>query len=156
MLKEIIMQYNDRDKDVFGNKVAADVVGQVQQEVDKKVLSLTDKILELFKSLKKDKEKFKELGITFEEKAFFDILVAVRDEHKFEYSDEKCVDLSKKIKELIDNTAIYADWDNNDNLKAELADNMIDLLYDNGYPPAWNDDVYDRVMDQVNNFKKYN
>lgn len=33
---------------------------------------------------------------------------------------------------------------------------MIDLLYDNGYPPAWNDDVYDRVMDQVNNFKKYN
>ena len=156
MLKEIIMQYNDRDKDVFGNKVAADVVGQVQQEVDKKVQSLTDKILELFKSLKKDKEKFKELGITFEEKAFFDILVAVRDEHKFEYSDEKCVDLSKKIKELIDNTAIYADWDNNDNLKAELADNMIDLLYDNGYPPAWNDDVYDRVMDQVNNFKKYN
>ena len=96
------------------------------------------------------------MGITFEEKAFFDILVAVRDENKFEYPDEKCVELSKKIKELIDNTAIYADWNNNDNLKAELADNMIDLLYDNGYPPAWNDDVYDRVMDQVNNFKKYN
>ena len=156
MLKELIQQYNDRDKDIFGNKVAGQAVDQIQQEVDKKVQSLTDKILELFKSLKKDKEKFKELGITFEEKAFFDILVAVRNENKFEYPDEKCVDLSKKIKELIDNTAIYADWNNNDNLKAELADNMIDLLYDNGYPPAWNDDVYDRVMDQVNNFKKYN
>lgn len=156
MLKELVMQYNDRDKDVFGNKVAGQTVEKIQQEVDKKVQSLTDKILELFKSLKKDKEKFKELGITFEEKAFFDILVAVRDENKFEYPDEKCVDLAKKIKELIDNTAIFADWDNNDNLKAELADNMIDLLYDNGYPPAWNDDVYDRVMDQVNNFKKYN
>ena len=83
-------------------------------------------------------------------------LVAVRDENKFDYPDAKCVDLSKKIKELIDNTAIYADWNNNDNLKAELADNMIDLLYDNGYPPEWNDDVYNRVMDQVNNFKKYN
>lgn len=156
MLKELIQQYNDRDKDVFGNKVAGQAVEQIQQEVDKKVQSLTDKILELFKDLKKDKEKFKELGITFEEKAFFDILVAVRDENKFEYPDEKCVELSKKIKELIDNTAIYADWNNNDNLKAELADNMIDLLYDNGYPPAWNDDVYERVMDQVNNFKKYN
>lgn len=156
MLKKLVQQYNDRDKDVFGNKVAGQAVGQIQQEVDKKVQSLTDKIIELFKSLKKDKEKFKELGITFEEKAFFDILVAVRDENKFEYPDEKCVDLSKKIKELIDNTAIYADWNNNDNLKAELADNMIDLLYDNGYPPAWNDDVYDRVMEQVNNFKKYN
>ena len=156
MLKELIQQYNDRDKDVFGNMVAGQAVEQIQKEVDKKVQSLTDKILELFKSLKKDKEKFKELGITFEEKAFFDILVAVRDENKFEYPDEKCVELSKKIKELIDNTAIYADWNNNDNLKAELADNMIDLLYDNGYPPAWNDDVYERVMDQVNNFKKYN
>ncbi len=156
MLREIVEQYNNRDNDIFGNKVAAVVVDQVQQEVDKKVQSLTDRILELFKDLKKDKEKFKELGITFEEKAFFDILVAVRDEHKFEYSDEKCVALSKEIKKLIDNTAIYADWNNNNNLKAELADNMIDLLYDNGYPPAWNDDVYDRVMDQVNNFKKYN
>lgn len=156
MLRVLVQQYNDRDKDIFGNMVAGQAVEQIQQEVDKRVQSLTDKILELFKSLKKDKEKFKELGITFEEKAFFDILVAVRDENKFEYSDEKCVELSKKIKELIDNTAIYADWNNNDNLKAELADNMIDLLYDNGYPPAWNDDVYDRVMDQVNNFKKYN
>lgn len=156
MLKELVQQYNDRDKDIFGNKVAGQTVAQIQQVIDNKVQSLTDKILELFKSLKKDKEKFKELGITFEEKAFFDILVAVRDENKFEYADEKCVDLSKKIKELIDNTAIYADWNNNDNLKAELADNMIDLLYDNGYPPAWNDDVYDRVMEQVNNFKKYN
>lgn len=156
MLKELVQQYNDRDKDIFGNKVAGQTVAQIQQVIDTKVQSLTDKILELFKSLKKDKEKFKELGISFEEKAFFDILVAVRDENKFEYADEKCVDLSKKIKELIDNTAIYADWNNNDNLKAELADNMIDLLYDNGYPPAWNDDVYDRVMEQVNNFKKYN
>ena len=156
MLREIVQQYNDRDKDIFGNKVAGQTVDQIQQEVDKKVQSLTDKILELFKSLKKDKEKFKDLGITFEEKAFFDILVAVRDENKFEYPDEKCVELSKKIKELIDNTAIYADWNNNDNLKAELADSMIDLLYDNGYPPTWNDDVYDRVMEQVNNFKKYN
>lgn len=156
MLKELVQQYNDRDKDIFGNKVAGQTVAQIQQVIDTKVQSLTDKILELFKSLKKDKEKFKELGISFEEKAFFDILVAVRDENKFEYADEKCVDLSKKINELIDNTAIYADWNNNDNLKAELADNMIDLLYDNGYPPAWNDDVYDRVMEQVNNFKKYN
>lgn len=70
MLKDIVTQYNNRDKDLFGNKVAGQTVEKIQQEVDKKVLSLTDNILALFKSLKKDKEKFKELGITFEEKAF--------------------------------------------------------------------------------------
>lgn len=32
---------------------------------------------------------------------------------------------------------------------------MMDLLYDNDYPPSWNDDVYGRVMEQVENFKRY-
>lgn len=154
MLDEIVRQYNNRDNDTFASKVAAETVGKIQEAVDDKVASLTDKILDLFKSLKKDKEKFKELGITFEEKAFFDILTAVRDEHGFAYDDEKCISLSRDIKKLIDDTAIYADWKNNDNLKADLADKMIDLLYDNGYPPSWNDDVYERVMDQVDNFKE--
>lgn len=156
MLDEIIKQYNNRDKDVFGNVVAGETVKHVQATIKAKVDSLTEQILKLFSELKKDKEKFKELGITFEEKAFFDILVAVRDEHKFEYPEEKCIELSKKIKDLVDNTAVYADWSNNNNLRAQMEDEMIDLLYDNGYPPDWNSDVYERVMDQVNNFKTYN
>lgn len=155
MLDEIVRQYNNRDNDTFGNMVASETVNKIQATVDEKLTSLTDKILALFKDLKKDKEKFKELGITFEEKAFFDILIAVRDEHNFEYADAKCIQLAHDIKKLIDNTAIFADWKNNDNLKAELADKMIDLLYDNGYPPDWNDDVYERVMSQVDNYKEH-
>ena len=41
------------------------------------------------------------MGISFEEKAFYDILVKVRDDHGFPYADEKCVVLAKKIKELV-------------------------------------------------------
>lgn len=29
------------------------------------------------------------------------------------------------------------------------------LLYKNGYPPEWNDEVFDKVMEQAENFKKY-
>jgi len=43
-----------------------------------------------FTDLKEDKTSFEKLGITYEEKAFYDILVKVRDEHKFKYEDEKC------------------------------------------------------------------
>ena len=82
------------------------------------------------------------------------ILVSVRDDNDFEYADEKCLDLAKKIKELIDDTAIYADWKNNVNLRNQLNVDIIDLLYANGYPPAWHDKVYDRVMEQVDNFKR--
>ena len=106
-------------------------------------------------ALKTDKEKFKALGITFEEKAFYDILVAVRDDNKFEYADEKCLDLAKKIKALIDNSTIYADWINNKKLRARLNVEIVNLLYVNGYPPEWHDKVYDRVMEQVDNFKRH-
>lgn len=153
MLDEVVKEYNNRDNNVFANKVAGEVHEAVMNEVNSKVESLSDKILELFKELKTDKEKFKALGITFEEKAFYDILIAVRDDNKFEYADEKCLELAKKIKALIDDTAIYADWKNNANLRNQLNVEIVDLLYDNGYPPEWHDKVYERVMDQVDNFK---
>ena len=154
MLAEIVEEYNNRDSNVFANKVAGEVHEAVMKEVEKKVEGLSDKILELLKALKSDKEKFKTLGITFEEKAFYDILVAVRDDNKFEYPDNRCIDLAKKIKSLIDDSTVYADWKNNANLRDKLNADIINLLYVNGYPPEWYDDVYDRVMEQVDNFKK--
>ena len=52
------------------------------------------------------------MGLTFEEKAFYDILMALRDKYNFEYGEdklvdgvvvnEKCKSLAKKIKEIID------------------------------------------------------
>jgi len=29
------------------------------------------------------------------------------------------------------------------------------LLYKNGYPPEWDDEVFERVLEQAENFKKY-
>ena len=115
---------------------------------------LTDKLEQILKDLKVDSEKFKELGITFEEKAFFDVLTGVRDTHKFEYPDERCIELVKKIKLLIDDTAVYADWLNNTNLRNELASQLTVLIYKEGYPPEWDEEVFKKVLDQVENYKK--
>ena len=109
----------------------------------------------ILKELKTDSEKFKVLGITFEEKAFFDVLVEVRDKHGFEYADDRCIELAKKIKALIDDTAIYADWLNNDNLKSKLASQLTFLLYKEGYPPQWDEEVFQKVLEQVENYKKH-
>ena len=38
------------------------------------------------------------MGIDYEEKAFYDILKAVAKKYEFEYSDEKMIELSKRIK----------------------------------------------------------
>lgn len=123
--------------------------------VSYKIDGLSNKLINILKELKADSEKFKVLGITFEEKAFFDVLVEVRDKHGFEYADELCIELAKKIKTLIDDTAVYADWLNNDNLKGKLASQLTYLLYKEGYPPQWDEEVFQKVLEQVENYKKH-
>lgn len=57
-----------------------------------------------------DRESFRKIGLTFEEKAFYDILMALRDEYNFEYGtnkkedgimvNDKCKHLPKRLKKL--------------------------------------------------------
>lgn len=154
LLEQTIDAYNNRDKLTFANDVTQGVVQGVVGLVEDKVNELSGKLVQILKDLKTDSEKFKELGITFEEKAFFDVLTEVRDQHGFEYADERCIELAKKIKGLIDNTAIYADWLNNTNLRNKLATQLTFLIYKEGYPPEWDQEVFEKVLEQVENYKK--
>ena len=152
IISELADEYNTRDNLTFTNEVAHATIDAVTDIVEEKVKSLTDKLVELFKDLKADSQKFKELGISFEEKAFFDVLVSVRDTHQFEYPEERCIELAKKIKLLVDDMTIYADFINN-NLKSKLSNDLMMLLYKSGYPPVWNQEVFQKIMEQVDNYK---
>ena len=156
LLQKTIDEYNTRDNFTFTNETASSTIQAIQDEVTAKVDNLSQQLVDLFAQLNVDKAKFKDLGISFEEKAFYDILVDIRDKNKFEYEDERCIELSKKIKQLIDDTAIHADWLNNNNLKKTLASNLMMLLYHNQYPPQWSQEIFDKVLDQVENFRTYN
>ncbi len=156
MLQEVIEEYNTRDKLIFTNSVAQDTVNAVQNVVEEKVQTYIDRIQDLFAKLKTDREEFKNMGITFEQKAFYDILVEVRNRYQFEYEDERCKELSIKISELIENSSIYANWLHNANIRSQLSFNLVALLYQEGYPPEWSNEIFEKVLDQVENFKKYN
>lgn len=153
LLQKVIDEYNTRDNLTFANNVASDTIDAMTEIVDDKIKGLTDKLVELFKDLKADSQKFKELGISFEEKAFYDVLVSVRDSHGFEYSDERCIALAKKVKLLVDDMTVYADFINNNNLKGKLAFDLANLIYKEGYPPQWNQEVFQKVLEQVDNYK---
>lgn len=142
-LRQVVDEYNSRDKLVFTSEVVADFVDD-----------LSDQLIHIIKDLKGDKESFENMGITFEEKAFYDILVKVRDDHDFPYADEKCIVLAKKIKELVDDKACFADWAVRDDIKNQLNMDLTVLLYENGYPPEWDEEVFEKVMAQAENFKK--
>ena len=144
-LKKVVDTYNNRDKLIFTNKVVEDFVND-----------LSEQLLQIIRDLEDDKISFEKIGITFEEKAFFDILVKVRNEHGFTYDDGKCIDLAKKIKELVDKKSKFADWSTRNDIKSQLEMDLTVLLYNNGYPPTWNGEVFKKVMEQAENFKKYN
>lgn len=144
-LKKVVETYNSRDKLVFTSEVVADFVN-----------GLSEELLKIFKDIQDDKTSFEKLGITYEEKAFYDILIKVRDDHGFPYADEKCLVLAKEIKGLVDDKAQFADWSTRDDIKNQLNMDLTVLLYKNGYPPEWDEEVFEKVMEQAENFKKFN
>jgi type I restriction enzyme R subunit len=141
MFKALVDKYNDRkEQDVLVSNVLED---------------FTDEIIDLYHALKKEKESFADLGIDFEEKAFYDILKALAHKYDFEYPEEKLIPLSKKVKEVVDDKAKYTDWSQRVDIKAELKADLIILLAEYGYPPVDRDEVYKEIFEQAENFKKY-
>ena len=143
-LRQVVDAYNSRDKLVFTSEVVADFVN-----------GLSEQLINIMNDLTADRNSFEQMGISYEEKVFYDILVKVRDDHDFPYADEKCIILAKKIKELVDDKAQFADWSTRDDIKNQLNMDLTVLLYKNGYPPEWDEEVFEKVMEQAENFKKY-
>ena len=143
-LRAVVETYNNRDRLVFTSGVVADFIN-----------GLSDELIKIFSDLHADKTSFEAMGITYEEKAFYDILVKVRDDHGFLYADEKCLVLAKEIKKLVDDKAQFADWSTRADIKNQLNMDLTVLLYKSGYPPEWDEEVFEKVLEQAENFKKF-
>jgi len=135
--------------DVYNERKEADVLRSEVLE------DFTDEIIDLLKSLKKEKDSFAELGIDLEEKAFFDILLDLTVKYDFAYPEDKLIVLSKAVKAVVDDKARYTDWNYKEDIKAELKVDLIMLLADYDYPPIDRDEVYQEIFEQAENFKKY-
>ena len=145
-MKTLVDKYNNRDATIL---VSNDEV--INEFID----GLSEEARKILEDIQKDANEFKNLGISFEEKAFYDILKAIRDKYKFEYDDKRLITLSKKVKEVVDDKSKYIDWSSRADIKAAFQSDIIRLLNKNGYPPQTFEDVYNKVLAQVENFKKY-
>ncbi len=140
-MKAVVETYNNRRKEeAFANEVLDDVANQ---------------LADLIHELKAERNSYKDVGIDYEEKAFYDILLAVSKKYEFEYPNDKMIELSKEIRVVVDDKAKYTDWSTREDIKANLQVDLIILLDKYGYPPVTIDDVYKEVLEQAENFKKY-
>lgn len=140
-LNALVQKYNSRKDDaVFANDVINEVADQMAQ---------------LLADINKEKASYKELGISYEEKAFYDILKAISTKFGFEYPEEKFRALATEIRAIVDDKSKYIDWENRSDIKAELKMDLILVLSKYGYPPVTHDEVYKEIFEQAENFKKY-
>ena len=143
-LRRVVDAYNNRDMVAYTSEVVSDFMD-----------SLCDKIMDIFNDLKEDKTSFEWMGISFEEKVFYDILVRVRDTHGFEYPDEKCLALAREMKPIVDDKIQYANWATHSTIRSRLKRDLIVLLVNNGYPPDGQREAIEKVIEQAENFKRY-
>lgn len=160
---EEVLKYNEVESILENGE---EEVGEIQELTSQDIITMpTKQALEILEKMKKSRESFRKLGLTFEGKAFYDILIAMRDKYNFDYGkdvviegvviNEKCKELSKKIKEEIDTKSSFADWLNNQNVRNELQLSIKICLAKNGYPPKYDNEVFNKVMEQVENFSEH-
>lgn len=138
--KALVDKYNERkEEDVLVSEVLED---------------FSDEIINMFTDLKTEMDSNDDLGISFEEKAFYDILKSLAVKYDFSYPEDKLIELAQAVKEVVDDKAKYTDWNNRDDIKAELKVDLIMLLAKFGYPPVSRDEVYKEIFAQAENFKK--
>ena len=161
MLEETIQQYHERRK-----HVSAEEAGEMQETAMEEIIKkATEQALKILQDIQEDRERFRKLNLTFEEKAFYDILMMLRDQFNFEYGEDKNVNgvvvndkcrlLARRIKEIIDLKSSVADWLNNQNIRNQLKFEIKVCLVKNGYPPQYSPEVFRQVMEQVENFNEH-
>ena len=161
MLEKTIAEYHERRK-----HLSAEEAGETQERASEDIIKIaTEQALAILRQMNESKESFRKIGLTFEEKAFYDILISLRDQYNFEYGtdkeidgvivNDKCKDLAKKIKGIIDIKSSFADWLNNQNVRNQLKLDIKICLVKNGYPPQYSPEVFSKVMEQVENFEEY-
>jgi type I restriction enzyme R subunit len=139
-MQTIVDFYNKRD--------ANDILkGEVYEEIAE---ALTSLIWDVHKEFSAGDS----LGISFEEKAFYDILKQLCVKYDFSYPDEKTINLAKAVKEMVETQANFPDWNKREDIKASLKVALILLLDEFDYPPVERDEVYVEIFEQAENYKK--
>lgn len=139
-MERLVERYNQRDaNDILRSEVYEEMAEQ-----------LTDLIWEVYREFSAGDE----MGIDFEEKAFYDILKSLCVKYDFTYPDDKMIELAKRVKVLVDSQSKYPDWDKKEDIKSALKVGLILLLDEYGYPPVERDEVYSEIFEQAENFKK--
>lgn len=142
--EKVVEKYNDRKKDDIVTALTTD--------------EFTDELVKIIEDLDDEQKRYKELGITFEEKTFYDILEEYSKEAGLKYSDDELTELAKKVNDEVKEVSKYPAWTQREDMKATLKANLMVLLsgsisdekmYEDIYEQAKNFEVNEEMIDEL-------
>ena len=128
--------------DLLSESLSAYLKGMLSNE------EVIEELIRLAKQIKESEQAGNDLGLTKEEKAFYDALTQPEMVRKA-YSDEEFVALTKELtEELRKNRTI--DWNKRESARAQMRVMIKRLLKKYNYPPEGQEQALEIVMEQCN------
>ena len=149
LLKERINKYERTN--VVQSKKFSEMLNTALSNYLKGMLTneeVIDELLALAKAIKESEEKGNELGLTVEEKAFYDALSSPEGVRQA-YSDEEFVALTKELTETLRKNRTI-DWKDKSTARAKMRVMVKRLLKKYKYPPEGQEKALETVMEQCN------
>ena len=128
--------------DMLSDSLSAYLKGMLSNE------EVIEELIKLAKQIKKAEAEGNELGLSKEEKAFYDALTQPEMVRKA-YSDEEFVALTKELTEQLRKNRTI-DWNKRESARAQMRTMVKRLLRKYNYPPEGQEQALEIVMEQCN------
>lgn len=151
LLKERIKQ--TARTNVVQSELFSDMLNMALSQYIKGLLTneeVMNELFELVKKMKQEEEEGNALGLTTEEKAFYDAL-STPEGVRQAYSDEEFIALTKELTEVLHKNRTI-DWYNKESARAKMRTMVRRLLKKYNYPPEGAEQALNVVMKQCNHW----
>lgn len=151
LLKERIKQ--TARTNVVQSELFSDMMNMALSQYIKGLLTneeVMNELFELVKKMKQQEEEGKALGLTTEEKAFYDAL-STPEGVRQAYSDEEFIALTKELTDVLHRNRTI-DWYNKESARAKMRTMVRRLLKKYKYPPEGAEQALNVVMRQCNHW----
>lgn len=151
LLKERIKQ--TARTNVVQSELFSDMLNMALSQYIKGLLTngeVIEELLEMAKKMKQQEEEGNALGLTTEEKAFYDAL-STPEGVRQAYSDEEFIALTKELTEVLHKNRTI-DWYNKESARAKMRTIVKRLLKKYKYPPEGAEQALNVVMKQCNHW----
>lgn len=158
LLRETLEQYHQHKEDTNLAGGGEDINKSLGSLID----MTTRRALDLLHQLGQERESFRALNLSAEEKAVYDILLHVRDKAGFSFGEDKqegklvinesCQELAQAVKAEIDKQTTFTNWLYNDNLMTELKRDIYYDLTKAGFPLKAAQEATILILGQAKNY----